>query len=184
VPQSGVGEERRIAAEGRGYGWTDQALCPAHTDDPVLNAVITANLSETACSYCPTTGGDEETPIAAPLDTFLEAFMAGVHFLYEPAEDSGVPVAEGDWITTVYDVIDTNVRASRSASSPAPCALFTRARARSAATRCQPVATATASSAQERAVMRSPPASAASTALNARIAAVASGWARSRFSLL
>lgn len=98
----GLAKNAAIAAEGRGYWWTDQALCPAHTDDPVLNGVITANLSETSCSYCSATRGDE-TPVAAPLDTFLEAFMAGVHFLYEPAEDSGVPVAEGERITTVYD---------------------------------------------------------------------------------
>ncbi|MCX5046272.1 HEPN-associated N-terminal domain-containing protein [Aldersonia sp. NBC_00410] len=99
----GIAKNAAIAAEGRGYRWTDQALCPAHTYDSVLNAVITANLSETSCSYCLATGGDGETPVAAPLDTFLEAFMAGVYLLYEPAEDSGVPVAEGEWITTVYD---------------------------------------------------------------------------------
>jgi hypothetical protein len=91
-----------IAAADRGYRWTDRALCPAHIDDSVLNTVITENLSATSCSYCPTTGGNDETPVAAPLGTFLEAFMAGVHFLYEPAEDSGVPVAEGERITTVY----------------------------------------------------------------------------------
>ena len=98
----GLAKNAAIAAEGRGFWWTDQAVCPAHTDDSVLNAVITANLSESSCSYCPATGGDDETPVATPLDTFLEAFMTGVHFFYEPADDSGVPVAEGDWITTVY----------------------------------------------------------------------------------
>lgn len=99
----GLVKNAAIAADERGYRWTDQALCPAHIKDPVLNAVITANLSETSCSYCPATGDDEECPVAAPLDTFLEAFMVGVRFLYEPAEDSGVPVAEGEWLTTVYD---------------------------------------------------------------------------------
>ncbi|OBF98883.1 RES domain-containing protein [Mycolicibacter sinensis] len=99
----GLAKNAAMAADGRGYWWTDQALCPAHIGDPVLNAVITANLTETSCSYCPATGGDEESPVATPLDTFLEAFMVGVHFLYEPAEYSGVPVAEGKRITTVYD---------------------------------------------------------------------------------
>ncbi|MFL0239375.1 HEPN-associated N-terminal domain-containing protein [Mycobacterium sp. SMC-17] len=99
----GLAKNAALAAEVRGYSTTDQALCPAHIGDSVLKAVILANLSETSCSYCPTTGADETGLVAAPLDTFLEAFMAGVHFLYEPAEDSGVPVAEGEWITTVYD---------------------------------------------------------------------------------
>ncbi|OBJ34098.1 hypothetical protein A5631_05265 [Mycolicibacter heraklionensis] len=102
----GMAKNAESAAEGRGYWWTDQALCPAHIDDPVLNAVITANLSETSCSYCQANGGDEESPVATPLDTFLEAFMVGVHFLFEPAEYSGVPVAEGKRITTVYDPDD------------------------------------------------------------------------------
>lgn len=102
----GLLKNAALAAEERGYWWTDRALCPAHTSDHVLNAVITANLSEPSCSYCPVTSDSDETPVAAPLDAFLDAFMVGIHFLYEPAADSGVPIADGEWVTTVYDAGD------------------------------------------------------------------------------
>jgi hypothetical protein len=99
----GFAKNAAIAAEERGYAWTDRALCPAHVDDYALKAVISANLSEPSCSYCSVAGNDAN-PVAVPLDVFLEAFMVGVHLLYEDVEASGVPIEEGERLTSVYDV--------------------------------------------------------------------------------
>lgn len=94
-----------MAAEARGYWATDSTVCLAHVDDPVLKAAITDHLSEPGCSYCGIVG-DELNPVAAPLDDFLDVFMVGVRNLYEDAEASGVLVAPGRHVTTVYDAGD------------------------------------------------------------------------------
>ena len=94
-----------MASEARGYWTTNCTVCLAHVDDPELKAAIANNLSEPSCSYCGIVG-DESNPVAAPLDDFLSVFMIGVRNLYEEAEASGVPIAEGSQVTTVYDADD------------------------------------------------------------------------------
>jgi hypothetical protein len=95
----------------RGFADTgDRAICLNCIIDTGLRAETSHYLTEPQCTFCQAKNDNGE-PIAADFESFMNLVMTGVRFLYNGANDEGVPRDEGDWVgATIYttaDVIET-----------------------------------------------------------------------------
>lgn len=95
---------RLIEIEERGYRDLSKNICLRHSDNEVITKLIMDNMSEAKCDYCESLGTQDE-PVAAPLDSLMDAIMVGINLFYEPAAESGVDTSEVK-LTTEYDPED------------------------------------------------------------------------------
>lgn len=80
----------------RGWHSSEKYICAACLDDGFLAEMVAAAATDDdECSFC------ESCP-AAEFDVLMEAFMVGVHNMFEQADDAGMPW-EGGYVFETYD---------------------------------------------------------------------------------
>jgi hypothetical protein len=65
-----------------------QAVCLGCIHDVTLRQLASERVTEWECSFCDTTAGGDEEPIAASFADFMDIVMGAVRFLFTPIDDT------------------------------------------------------------------------------------------------
>lgn len=88
----GYAKDQQLTQDEQGWLFTDALVCPACVNEQALKGAVVADVRPTEpCSFCGSDG-------AAPLDTLMAAFVAGIRRMYYRAVDElGWDGREGGW---------------------------------------------------------------------------------------
>ena len=103
----GIVKAYMMGMEERGYGESDDHICPDCVSDEFLAEWIAGNAESETCSFC---DAASEQPIAAPFETFTGIVLGGLGFDWNEPTNEGIMYIsrEGGWqapLSTTSDVL-------------------------------------------------------------------------------
>jgi hypothetical protein len=103
----GIVKAYMMELEERGYGESEDHVCPACVTDPSLGEWIATHAESEVCSFC---DAKSDQPIAAPFEAFTEVVLGGLGFDWNDPSSEGIMYIsrEGGWqasLSTTEDVL-------------------------------------------------------------------------------